>query len=374
MSIYRYLAAALVLSIGGAVAGCSIYTSDRVAVGEETSPGMIYYLPKTLVNVTVMPFGKKGATPDKHQVKYVELSFADKTKPVLPVEHVPDLGRQYVLSYNPSPLSTDHVCAGAQNGLLVGVQASAADETGNILVSIAKLAGRLAAPQGYAVTGEETFSDVELTELAFTLSIDPLDPTDRATVGATIKRRFPRLEPYELQVDDDDFLRGKGIPAPCPADGVCYRTAVTTRIKLVSSRHASVAYANVINRSVTGHIDISRAFMVEKVTLLTFDKGVLKDAKIKKPSEALAVAKLPLTILDAIMTSLLAAPGNFLANSSGFDAQQRAALVEKAYNNAKNIELLQVELEKVREGDDTVLGRTNWGTDSTFKVTCNHSG
>jgi hypothetical protein len=112
--------------------------------------------------------------------------------------------------------------------------------------------------------------------------------------------------------------------------------------------------------------------MVDKITLLMFDKGVLKDVKIKKPSEALAVAKLPLTVIDAIMTSLLAAPGNFLANASGFSAEQRATYVQQALTNAQNVAALQQQLQDIAENGDVVEGRFN---DSTaFKVTCNHEG
>jgi hypothetical protein len=290
---------------------------------------------------------------------------------------VPDLSHQYVLNYNANPLSTDHVCAGISNGLLMGVQASAADETGNIIVSIAKLAGRLAAPSPFALPqpGEE-YDGVEIPGRKFSLTIDPLDPDDLAAVSATIRRRFPGLaeDNYELAVDGADYLRGDGHAAPCPEDSVCYRTAVTTRIKLASARRgrASIAYANVINRAVTGHIDVSRAFMVDKITLLTFDKGVLKDVKIKKPSEALAVAKLPLTVIDAITTSLLAAPGNFLANASGFTNEQRETLLTQALTNATNVAKLEVELAKIRNGDVLAGDRfAPTGLDDVFKVTCN---
>jgi hypothetical protein len=258
----------------------------------------------------------------------------------------------------------------------MGVQASAADETGNIIVSIAKLAGRLAAPSPFALPqpGEE-YDGVEIPGRKFSLTIDPLDPDDLAAVSATIRRRFPGLaeDNYELAVDGADYLRGDGHAAPCPEDSVCYRTAVTTRIKLASARRgrASIAYANVINRAVTGHIDVSRAFMVDKITLLTFDKGVLKDVKIKKPSEALAVAKLPLTVIDAITTSLLAAPGNFLANASGFTNEQRKTLLTQALTNATNVAKLEVELAKIRDGDVLAGDRFEpTGNADVFKVTC----
>ena len=377
MSFPRLLAGLVSLAIGLTVAGCAIYRSNEVVGGINEAPGIVYYLPKTLVTITITPFGTLGDTPEKHVVRYLELTPADTAKQTLLVEHVPDQSQPYVLNYNANPLTTDHVCAGTSNGLLMGVQASSADETGNIIVSIAKLAGRLAAPSPFSLPppGEE-YDGVEIPGRKFSLTIDPLDPDDLAAVSATIRRRFPGLanDNYQLAVEDAHYLSGDGLAAaPCPENSVCYRTAVTTRIKLASARRgrASIAYANVINRAVTGHIDVSRAFMVDKITLLAFDKGVLKDVKIKKPSEALAVAKLPLTVLDAITTSLLAAPGNFLANASGFSNEQRQTLVKQAATNAANVAKLQAELAKIRDGDVLAGDRFEpTGKDDVFQVTC----
>ena len=60
---------------------------------------------------------------------------------------MPDQNTGFTLQYQPRIFAEDRVCIGVdEKGLLQFVQAQVTDKTGDIIVSIAKLAGRLTGP------------------------------------------------------------------------------------------------------------------------------------------------------------------------------------------------------------------------------------
>ena len=128
------------------LSACSMIGTETPIFRSEVSDssGIVYYMPKTLLTIALAPYGKK-AQPKKEEprdiagdvIRYISIS---DIKP----ETGPDLRQSYTLSYSPSVFATDNICAGVDNGLLMAVEAASEDETGNIIVSIAKLAGRIA--------------------------------------------------------------------------------------------------------------------------------------------------------------------------------------------------------------------------------------
>jgi hypothetical protein len=59
------------------------------------------------------------------------------------------------------------------------------------------------------------------------------------------------------------------------------------------------------NRAELIGIDITRAFLVQKVQEIQFDdSGFLSNVKINKQSELLAASKLPLAVIDAVASGL----------------------------------------------------------------------
>jgi hypothetical protein len=111
-----------------------------------------------------------------------------------------------------------------------------------------------------------------------------------------------------------------------------------------------------------GNVDLSRAFLVEKVVRLSFKDGALEELIMKKPSEALQAAKLPLDVLDV----LLAVPGNFVDSVSGTKAA-RQAYVDELDARTKAIQSINASLDAMASRTAiTPVGEA----DNLYKLTC----
>jgi len=258
-------------------------------------------------------------------------------------------------------------------GLLQSVEGAADDKTGDIAIAIAKLAGRIAGPGAFgltATTAEGLFQKLR----TMTVEIDPLDERQWQVVNSAMRTRLGRIaDNYEFGVGDFKNLVGAASPKSCPLNSVCYRTHAPAQLILARKRGheyqvTSSVFADIVSQKITGNIDVSRAFMVEKVTRLTFKDGSLIAVNMKKPSEGLAVAKLPLTVLDAATTSALAAPGNFLAKATG--SSLTTELLTQAANNEAQIAALQTQLKAIRDGDYSPSTDTTPNAADAFQLSC----
>ncbi len=262
-------------------------------------------------------------------------------------EQVADLSHSYVLQYRPNAVYSDRVCMGTNDrGLLQYVEAGTKDETGNIIVSIAKLAGRFAGTQPFTTTGvPQKISEIELT-------VDPYNNADRLAASRTIDDHFPEFQGrFRLLVENTPRPKDPSLRGTCPVGSICYRTIVPVRIGLfdAGTNRNSVRYVNVANAEIN-NIDVTRAFMVEKVTRFGFTDGMLSYAVIRKPSEMLETAKLPLTVYDAMLTSALAAPGRFLNEiKPGATTAEVAAILTQQAMATEEITKLQLELARLRQ-------------------------
>ncbi|MBI1383635.1 MAG: hypothetical protein GC150_01805 [Rhizobiales bacterium] len=362
------IALAMVMAVC-VMASCTVFHS--LDVGED---GIIYYLPKTLVEVTITPWGRAGKDADG-PIYAIDHLVLDVASP----ENKPDIRYPYVLQYDASRFSHDRLCVAADKGLLQFVEVATDDKTDDIIVSIAKLFGRLAGPSAFTADvrqDESTIGPLEAIKLVMT--IDPLDPRDVEAVNQRIVAAYGQhwaegAARYRFSVPDAAAMRGQEGYRNCPVDAVCYRTAVSTRFLLSGpGGYSSSAHTDVVNQAIVGHVGVTRAFMVEKVTKLGFDGGVLKSVAISKPSEVLAVAQLPLTVYDAVLTSALAAPGKLLANIGGLPAEQQVAMIKQLAENTAQIQNLEASLASIRESGISD-GAASVG-DGLFTVRCTGSG
>lgn len=368
--------------------GCVLGSSGSIYQSESRiSPGLPYFLPQSTATITVTPYGVPGYKKDEEIKELIRRDFASdeifSLKFSISPSIVPDPGAQYVLRYNANAHYTDRICAGTEDGLLLAVEASSADETGNAVISIAKAVSRLLGPSPFALekipgtSGLLEAQDIADRKLAIT--IDPLNPDALAMVESAIKKTFREAKGpasskrFRISIPGVENLAGPQFTSDCPPNSVCYRTKQTLPF-IVRDADGTVVYADsveIVDRSVTGHVDISRAFLVEKVTRLRFDSGVLTSVAIRKPSESLAAARLPLAVIDGVMTSLLAAPGRFVSNLSGLPPATQIDLIKQATANAVEVAKLEQELQKLRNADFLVEagGRTEENTE-LFKIQC----
>ncbi|MFM9938761.1 MAG: hypothetical protein ACKVP7_04605 [Hyphomicrobiaceae bacterium] len=378
MRSLRFLALpTFIVAALGACSQGSMLLSEKI-----DEPGVIYFLPKTLATLHIAAMGRVvpndpeawAADADAYLTKGKGFreEIAELRIKQVDTTTVADTSRGYSLRYDPAIQSHDRVCMGVNEvGLLTSVEAAADDKTGDIIVSLAKLAGRLLGPGAFAAAPRPSADDLSIKELrVLKLEIDPLNRAHWEQVNQSLRKSFPSVgQRYAFKIDDIDKLnRETSSLDHCPEHSVCYRTRVPVRFVLGTGEgHSSTKYVQVVNKRIIGHIDVTRALMVEKITRLTFNEGVLIAANIKKPSEGLALAKLPLTVLDAITTSALAAPGAFVSQVSGQNTLQK--MIEQSKSNADNVLALQKSLIAIRNGDLTPNNEDVVAA-TAFKLTC----
>lgn len=388
------------LVILGSCAHPVYQSASNLGFGDEPKQdGLAYYLPKSLITVTIAPVGyekdTKVTTLSKSEAAFAEAVqnsavwtdaiidgkltrvLVDKdgelvrrlitgvTIENITSESVADTEHPLILRYKSNAFFTDKICASATDqGLLTRVQAATKDETGNVILQIAKLFGRIAGPDVFTALDE-----TDIAKLRFSRTIDPFNEQDYRDLITAIENRFPELRGrYEFEMAEDPAFTRLPPLLECPSGAVCYRTKVPVRFGLTDTRrgrngaqYTQKFTVDVINPRRTGYIDISRAFLIEKLTKLTFTDGVLDQIQIDKPSEALATAKLPLTVYNAVLTAVLSAPGRFVEDFVPVAGTEKAiTLLQQEQANLELIKKLATDEEdglQVSEDRDDVSER-----------------
>ncbi len=304
------------------LAGCTMLHSSSDA----TYRGIPYYLPKSLV-VAKVDLWKREKAPaaEGRPAKYEYLLGIDIEKPNgqpdAPTrgEIIADLRERYVLAYSSNPFFNDRYCALTDaNSLLKSIEYATKDETPQIILGLAELGRKVGAFVSDRPAGIE---GAKPPEASMTVTFDPFDPNDRAAAARSINTAFSTPDnrvDVRFEFPDLSHFRRNDADRKCRGDGgVCFRTVTKTPMRLKDVKTGEVLTANVlvdmVNPYYTGHLNLDRAFMVEKIHRLGFEKGALSQVIMRKPSEALQTVKLPLAVVDVI----LAVPSNFIAKAAG---------------------------------------------------------
>ena len=337
-------------------AACAVMES-RI---DSDAEGIVYYVPRSLVTVTVTPraSGEVGFTFDSN--------------------NLPDIGNRYALNYRNNPFFHDRLCVtiDSTKGYLTSIEYASEDKTPAIAVALAELAGRLAG--GGAPSPPATFVAPPTFAAAvqpFKITFDPLDADRVRQVSNEVNRRLG-TPPGKYRIEFPDLRSVKPQRQACDGKGVCFRTKLQKVAVRVTRREG--AYENELETQFLtdiygpiGNLDLSRAFLVEKVVRLKFTDGALDELVMKKPSEALKAALLPLAVLDV----LLAVPTNFVDKVTGTqDARQ--AYVTELNQRATALESINNSLNKLALREDprgeagADAGR---GSDNPFTIKCSGS-
>lgn len=297
-----------------------------------------------------------------------------------------DPGARYVLRYRPSALSDDQVCfAVGPNGSLSAVQFAAADRTADVVQRLAETAavvaglpgGDLGDPLRLNVTGrvKVVYEDKPFVTLSF--NPDSSEEIDGARVtlrNALIARlqevagepdlakahlpekfafksvRFAESEQREITDNTQSLFRfeapgGPSARAPLPdkVGGVVFRMSAPRRVTFKPAggveREAVVILPD---PSTTAWLPVDRARFVRKTTNLTLRDGALVAYEVNKPSEAYAVASLPLEVAGAVIET----PARFFASIGNSFRSQSGLLRARA-----DVVKAEAELEKVKQGE-----------------------
>jgi len=272
------------------------YSVDQKKVKPSQAAGT-YFLAKQLVDVTV----KKIVTGDK-------TSYSITTATV----SVPDNRYTMQVGFALSPLSNDDIKVIYDKGLLKQVSAIADDRTTDVVLAIAKdltlLRNATAAPAP--------------TETIMRFQFDPYNAAQAAAVNRQIAKSVGGTESscVEVEIHPGVWSPGCGnhsmaLGASVALDtdppnyeaapftrkpGIYYRRGMPRTVhtmlrgKEVETRQMLFANDGPIYR-----VDVKRTMFVKRETVIDFTDGELVSVSVKKPSEAVAVATLPVAVVDA---------------------------------------------------------------------------
>lgn len=263
------------------LAGCTTMQSIRVYTTEtpEAGPGISgYFLPKALIKLQAF-CDKSG----NHRIKYIDTVF------------YPDPNHFYLLKYKPSVTSNDNiVLTQTSTGLLKTVNVTATEETGNIIINLAKAVATAVTPPPLKMALE-----VPIEKLLYDAEFDPTDKGEMDRFIQELKKLKcnERLNVKIYPEPNSPDLK----PSPTSASGVFFRPLLPYKLTLTDEISTTELTVLLPNKAPVLSIDLSRAMFVTKVSDIEFNNGILTKVTIKKPSEVLAVASIPIEIAKAIV-------------------------------------------------------------------------
>jgi hypothetical protein len=171
------------------------------------------------------------------------------------------------------------------------------------------------------------------------------------------------------EIDDIEFpgLIGNTGERKCSMKSICFSTLIEVPVLLTvktttemnpTQKISAVTTVGLVDYQNVGEITLKRPFLTEQVNKIGFDKGILTSMAFKQPSEGLAVATLPLDILDAIMR----VPANFFKTAlSGPFSGQKEILQQQ-----KELTKIQKETREDLPQKDSIITETA----ESFKLEC----
>ncbi|MFZ1989086.1 MAG: hypothetical protein WAW96_04875, partial [Alphaproteobacteria bacterium] len=314
----------------------------------------------------------------------------------------PDPEQRYVLTYQHNAFFDDRLCIGRDpNGLLRAVEYAGEDRTPEVLFNVTRAFAAFSRPVGFTRTPEPGEYRSRMQRSVKWL-VDPwrlerdasnrLYHPDIASFQDEMARRFnegngPADEQEEIHIDfsemgrllvqpiedraalecGTDYSCRRGLwkrlaQSRCSADDVCYRTKLKVPVDLRDGRGRIIdrQQVNIVHNFDIGAVSVTRAFLVQKITKLVFNEGVLTGVAVRKPSEAEAVSLLPVNAITAVLSSPVGLLST-LFNGDLTTQLQIANSLGQAQANAKAYGAQQA---------PTVAGITQTDSDSLFQITC----
>jgi hypothetical protein len=346
---------------------CTVLESSQ----DFTEQGIVYYLPKTVLDIYVKPNPVMTSTdptkpaPDAALTPfYVGSQFLGMS--ITPTT-IPDLSQKYLLKYNSNVFYNDRVCVSTtSNGMLSSVEMATEDATPQIAVDLAALVSTVTPGIGQAFAARAAGRARELQPVPVRVTIDPTNDDDIRAANNLISSNL-LLQGVMLDVGSLKPPPNEP-PADCTHKGVCFRTLVKAPLRLTkgSTQVSPTVYVDAVSQAHLGHMDLERAFLIENLVGLGFQNGALTQVILRKPSQALQAVRLPLGVADAI----LAVPGNLLGRASGGTAALNAVNTE-ATNRGAVESSVQTRLTAIETMLSTRPAGVTEGT--VFQVRCSGS-
>jgi hypothetical protein len=290
----------------------------------------------------------------QRNVNKMEQTVTLKTAP-----SIADPSRRYVAQLQPSLFRDDSVKLSISNGLLNTTTSESTGQSGNILVSLASAisgarAGGTSTPKIQMLNSEpKTRKPGEkktCEPFAQTWVFDPTDDDDVSRVATDIAGT-----PKSLIVLKQPHPALKGANAVVPKEhqgiaGLAYRVPVTVTIEVQLKSDTDIcevsttdAYASltatVPDSKATYFAAVNGASFTKTKVEYSFKEGMLISFNSDQPSQAAAVAKLPVEILKAIIE----VPASILKLRVDYDSQAEALIKERTDQLKAQVDLINAQ-------------------------------
>lgn len=274
----------------------------------------------------------------------------------------------YYVNYDNNAFSKDTIDVTIDsNSLLKTVNVTAADQTGQVLINLAK--SYAAIKTGFANTKENS-----PTANATLISAVDIDPDDKVTIrsavsamngaariairrgmqtscgsgakkNAALCKKYRKLHYSNFKINLNAIAPEivHQVHKPDCSVGVCFRLPIPYRItagfKLGKKVNLSSVVVPLPNKGPVVATNFDRALFVTKVINAGFTNGMLTTLHVEKPSEAAAAALLPATIVSEFFGTI----------TSTFDSKKAAITAQQQYLEAFNkLEALKTQKENSR--------------------------
>jgi hypothetical protein len=217
------------------------------------------------------------------------------------------------LGFALSAFSDDDIKVDYKNGLLDRVAATAVDRSRDIALAIATAVGRLREGPAVAVVGA-----TRITTRTF-----DFDPFNREWAIAVNKQIAQAAGGGCVEVEIHPGQWSPGCPSPLSMasksvitgaqdapnydtaslqkkPGIYFRRGIPRTVHVVlRGKHIETKQMLFANEAPVYRVDVKRSAFVRRETVIAFADGELTSVQVKKDSEALAVATLPVAIVNA---------------------------------------------------------------------------
>lgn len=413
MKIALVLSVVSIFTLGGCASQILKTTSVPAATGNPAT-GIVYYLPKALIPITITFGSKSSAAATSGDNKAANSTTATVTtqtvtnninvnvpavkpdkspKPTKTYEInigtpklIADTSMAYFLNYESEAITDDNVSIGVgPNQLLQSINTISTDQSGQAVILLAKIGIDIAklAMMGWW-DGSERPAKYRTDETNNCAYLEDIKINTYLDVTASNEKMFSLAKLNDLLVDrgvnftvtpncnlptDSKNCKSAESPAPGGDSGVLFRGltdyGVTVRINGELPDHIKwckdIEISNDIreyslmlpNNGPVYAVDVSRARFVTKKTNLTIVDGMLNKIDIDKPSSVVGGLKVPLEILEAI----IAIPGDLL--TLRIKKIQDEGTLSKAQGDLLLNEIARLKNEKVLEQQQSSSQQNN---------------
>ena len=252
--------------------------------------------------------GEAGKRLAELQTKVGKTELSVALKPLPPVA---DVAHRYVATANPSQLRDDTIKLTASNGLLNTGATESVGQAGAILVNLVSAVAGAKAPKGNL--GLRTFRDKSLLEQAackpFNYSV-VFDPTNKADVDAVSAELAVRAQ-HSLNLSKPSAAKATHAGITESIGGLAYRPPVTLTVEVQTvpgqpcAPAGAPAYASLTatmpDSTEVYFLPVEAGSFTKSKVDYAFKDGTPISFASERPSQAAAIARLPVEILKAMV-------------------------------------------------------------------------